>query len=82
MCAVNINGSQDPYYRYTMPCISVKVEGTTKVNLTLNLPKLLLPFPCISVKVKGTAKVECHVRVANVLLKLNVVCVLLMCCLR
>jgi len=28
---VNMNGSQDPYYRYTMPCISVKVEGTTKM---------------------------------------------------
>ncbi|EKX36858.1 translation initiation factor 5 [Guillardia theta CCMP2712] len=28
---VNMNGSQDPYYRYTMPCIQVKVEGTTKM---------------------------------------------------
>eukprot|EP00293_Proteomonas_sulcata_P008508 CAMPEP_0184292512 /NCGR_PEP_ID=MMETSP1049-20130417/4275_1 /TAXON_ID=77928 /ORGANISM="Proteomonas sulcata, Strain CCMP704" /LENGTH=333 /DNA_ID=CAMNT_0026600311 /DNA_START=117 /DNA_END=1118 /DNA_ORIENTATION=- len=26
-----MNGSSDPYYRYTMPCISVKVEGTTKM---------------------------------------------------
>eukprot|EP00292_Cryptomonas_paramecium_P012140 CAMPEP_0113695184 /NCGR_PEP_ID=MMETSP0038_2-20120614/20749_1 /TAXON_ID=2898 /ORGANISM="Cryptomonas paramecium" /LENGTH=301 /DNA_ID=CAMNT_0000617679 /DNA_START=280 /DNA_END=1182 /DNA_ORIENTATION=- /assembly_acc=CAM_ASM_000170 len=28
---VNMNGSSDPYYRYTMPVINVKVEGTTKM---------------------------------------------------
>eukprot|EP00286_Rhodomonas_abbreviata_P006709 CAMPEP_0181323542 /NCGR_PEP_ID=MMETSP1101-20121128/19850_1 /TAXON_ID=46948 /ORGANISM="Rhodomonas abbreviata, Strain Caron Lab Isolate" /LENGTH=223 /DNA_ID=CAMNT_0023431595 /DNA_START=398 /DNA_END=1066 /DNA_ORIENTATION=+ len=28
---VNMNGSSDPYYRYTMPCIQVKVEGATKM---------------------------------------------------
>eukprot|EP00282_Hemiselmis_andersenii_P016897 CAMPEP_0114125460 /NCGR_PEP_ID=MMETSP0043_2-20121206/9313_1 /TAXON_ID=464988 /ORGANISM="Hemiselmis andersenii, Strain CCMP644" /LENGTH=331 /DNA_ID=CAMNT_0001218389 /DNA_START=270 /DNA_END=1265 /DNA_ORIENTATION=- len=26
-----MNGSSDPYYRYTMPCMQVKVEGTTKM---------------------------------------------------
>jgi len=28
---VNMNGSSDPYYRYTMPMIQLKVEGTTKM---------------------------------------------------
>jgi len=28
---VNMNGSSDPFYRYTMPKIVVKVEGTTKM---------------------------------------------------
>mmetsp|Transcript_47865 Transcript_47865/g.95900 ORF Transcript_47865/g.95900 Transcript_47865/m.95900 type:complete len:347 (-) Transcript_47865:117-1157(-) len=32
---VNMNGSDDPYYRYTMPCIAIKVEGTTKMIKTV-----------------------------------------------
>lgn len=32
---VNMNGSDDPFYRYTMPAIEIKVEGTTKMIKTV-----------------------------------------------
>jgi len=31
---VNMDGSDDPFYRYTMPTLQVKVEGTTKMIKT------------------------------------------------
>mmetsp|Transcript_49 Transcript_49/g.136 ORF Transcript_49/g.136 Transcript_49/m.136 type:complete len:277 (-) Transcript_49:108-938(-) len=32
---VNMNGSDDPFYRYTMPAVQTKVEGTTKMIKTI-----------------------------------------------
>jgi len=32
---VNMNGSDDPYYRYTMPVMQIKVEGATKMIKTV-----------------------------------------------
>ena len=31
---VNMDGSEDPFYRYTMPTLTIKVEGTTKMIKT------------------------------------------------
>ena len=31
---VNMNGKDDPFYRYTMPRLQIKVEGSTKMIKT------------------------------------------------